>query len=215
MRLGELDDRLGRGDRRGRRRGDRRQARRPFPAGRVADRLGHPDQHERQRGDRQPAPTSCSAATLGSQEPGPSQRPRQPRPVLERQLPDGDAHRGGRGARPRAAARRSSILRAALAAKAAEFADIVKIGRTHLQDATPMTARPGVLRLRPRRSSSASRACRRASPRLYELAQGGTAVGTGLNAHAGFAARVRGRGRRAHRLPLRHGRQQVRGAGGA
>jgi fumarate hydratase class II len=38
-------------------------------------------------------------------------------------------------------------LRDALAAKSGEFADIVKIGRTHLQDATPLTARPGILRL--------------------------------------------------------------------
>ena len=70
--------------------------------------------------------------------------------------------------------------------KVRAFADIVKIGRTHLQDATPLTlgqefsgyaaqVRFGIERLR---------AC---LPRLYQLAQGGTAVGTGLNARKGFA----------------------------
>jgi len=77
-------------------------------------------------------------------------------------------------------------LHAALAAKAKEFASIIKIGRTHLMDATPLTlgqefsgyaaqAERGVGRLRG------------TLPNLYALAQGGTAVGTGLNAAAGFA----------------------------
>ncbi|HET8728632.1 MAG TPA: class II fumarate hydratase [Alphaproteobacteria bacterium] len=77
-------------------------------------------------------------------------------------------------------------LHAALDGKAREFADIVKIGRTHLQDATPLTLgqefsgyatqiRYGIDRVRT------------ALPRLLQLAQGGTAVGTGLNAKAGFA----------------------------
>ncbi len=70
--------------------------------------------------------------------------------------------------------------------KVKAFSGIVKIGRTHLQDATPLTlgqefsgyaaqVRFGIERLR---------AC---LPRLYQLAQGGTAVGTGLNARKGFA----------------------------
>jgi fumarate hydratase class II len=78
-------------------------------------------------------------------------------------------------------------LNEALAAKAVEFADVRKIGRTHLQDAVPMSlgqefsgyARQvalGVERLRG------------ASARLTELALGGTAVGTGLNTHPRFAA---------------------------
>ncbi|MGE5129140.1 MAG: class II fumarate hydratase [Sphingomonadaceae bacterium] len=80
-------------------------------------------------------------------------------------------------------------LRDALAAKAQEFADIVKIGRTHLQDATPLTlgqefsgyvaqlerARDGLIQSR---------------AGLLELAIGGTAVGTGLNAHPQFGAGV-------------------------
>ncbi len=77
-------------------------------------------------------------------------------------------------------------LRGALSAKAEAFKDIVKIGRTHLQDAVPLTlgqefsgyaeqVRLGIERVR---------AC---LPRLYPLALGGTAVGTGLNAPKGFA----------------------------
>ncbi|HTH15433.1 MAG TPA: class II fumarate hydratase [Magnetospirillum sp.] len=76
-------------------------------------------------------------------------------------------------------------LAAALSAKAAAFGDVVKIGRTHLQDATPLTlgqevgawaTQVGAARLR----------LAQAVEGLYELAQGGTAVGTGLNAPKGF-----------------------------
>ena len=82
-----------------------------------------------------------------------------------------------------------STLRSTLAAKAAEFADIVKIGRTHLQDATPLTLGQEfsgyVAQL-----GHAQRHIEAALPHVYELAQGGTAVGTGLNAHPEFGARV-------------------------
>lgn len=77
-------------------------------------------------------------------------------------------------------------LHGALDAKAKDFADIVKIGRTHLQDATPLTlgqefsgyakqVEYGIARLQA------------ALPRVLELAQGGTAVGTGINSTVGFA----------------------------
>lgn len=77
-------------------------------------------------------------------------------------------------------------LHDALDAKAIEYAEIVKIGRTHLQDATPLTLGNefsgyakqiefGIARVK---------AC---LPRLMQLAQGGTAVGTGINSKAGFA----------------------------
>jgi fumarate hydratase class II len=77
-------------------------------------------------------------------------------------------------------------LRDAIDTKAEAFADIVKIGRTHLQDATPLTlgqefsgyAAQVVLGLERIRS---------ALVRLYPIAQGGTAVGTGLNSKKGFA----------------------------
>lgn len=77
-------------------------------------------------------------------------------------------------------------LHSALAAKAKSFDGIIKIGRTHLQDAVPLTLGQefggyakqieyGIIRVK------------NSLPHLYELAQGGTAVGTGLNAKAGFA----------------------------
>ena len=80
-------------------------------------------------------------------------------------------------------------LRHALAAKAVEFHDVIKIGRTHLQDAVPM-------RLGQEMSGYArqvERAAERigaALPGIYELPLGGTAVGTGLNAVPGFAGQV-------------------------
>ncbi|WP_170600601.1 class II fumarate hydratase [Ruegeria arenilitoris] len=80
-------------------------------------------------------------------------------------------------------------LAAGLGQKSAEFKDIIKIGRTHTQDATPLTLgqefsgyahqiRQGIARV------SA------AMPGIYELAQGGTAVGTGLNTQKGWAEAV-------------------------
>jgi fumarate hydratase class II len=80
-------------------------------------------------------------------------------------------------------------LQAALAAKADEFADVVKTGRTHLQDATPVT-------LGQEFSGYASqvehgiRRVENALPHLRELPIGGTAVGTGINTHQAFGARV-------------------------
>ncbi len=83
-------------------------------------------------------------------------------------------------------------LASSLEAKAAEFADVVKSGRTHLMDAVPVTlgqefagyaaqVRQGIARVRD------------AMPRLGQIPLGGTAVGTGLNTHPDFAARVRER----------------------
>jgi fumarate hydratase class II len=79
-------------------------------------------------------------------------------------------------------------LHAALAAKAREFADVIKTGRTHLQDATPLTLGQefGAYARQIELGMARVEAC---LPRLYPLAQGGTAVGTGLNAKKGFAER--------------------------
>jgi fumarate hydratase class II len=79
-------------------------------------------------------------------------------------------------------------LHAALAAKAVEFAAIIKIGRTHLQDATPLPlgAEFGAYARQVELGIARIEAC---LPRLYPVAQGGTAVGTGLNAPRGFAER--------------------------
>ncbi|MCM2288328.1 MAG: class II fumarate hydratase [Sulfuritalea sp.] len=80
-------------------------------------------------------------------------------------------------------------LRETLAQKAAEFAAIVKIGRTHLQDATPLTLGQEfsgyVAQLEHAESVIAG-----SMASLYPLAVGGTAVGTGLNTHPVFGARV-------------------------
>ncbi len=81
------------------------------------------------------------------------------------------------------------VLAEALEAKSEEFKDIIKIGRTHTQDATPLTLgqefsgyahqiRQGIKRVEA------------AMPDIYELAQGGTAVGTGLNTTRGWAEAV-------------------------
>jgi len=75
---------------------------------------------------------------------------------------------------------------AALAVKAEAFKDIVKIGRTHLQDAVPLTLGQEFSGYVEQLRLSILRA-KEALPRLYPLAQGGTAVGTGLNAKKGFA----------------------------
>ncbi|OAJ58072.1 fumarate hydratase, class II [Paraburkholderia ginsengiterrae] len=80
-------------------------------------------------------------------------------------------------------------LRDTLDGKAKAFAEIVKIGRTHLQDATPLTLGQEfsgyVAQL-----EQGMRHVESALPHLYQLAQGGPAVGTGLNAHPEFADKV-------------------------
>ncbi|MEU7294087.1 class II fumarate hydratase [Streptomyces exfoliatus] len=103
-------------------------------------------------------------------------------------------------------------LAAALERKSAEFATVVKSGRTHLMDATPVTLgqefggyaaqiRYGVERLRA------------ALPRLAELPLGGTAVGTGINTPAGFSAAVIAEVARATGLPLTEARDHFEAQG--
>ena len=82
-----------------------------------------------------------------------------------------------------------NILRATLATKSREFDDIVKIGRTHLQDATPLTLGQEISGWVAQLDHGIAHA-RDALPHLRELALGGTAVGTGLNAHPQFGTRV-------------------------
>jgi len=76
-------------------------------------------------------------------------------------------------------------MRTALDAKAKEWKAIVKIGRTHLQDATPLTLGQEFSGYATQMKYAAQRV-KAALPRLQQLAQGGTAVGTGLNAKVGF-----------------------------
>ena len=82
-----------------------------------------------------------------------------------------------------------ATLRETLAAKSAAFADVVKIGRTHLQDATPLTLGQEISGW-VAQIDHGIRHLRTARPHLRELALGGTAVGTGLNAHPEFGTRV-------------------------
>src|SRR5512139_611734 len=80
-------------------------------------------------------------------------------------------------------------LRRTLAGKSAAFADIVKIGRTHLQDATPLTLGQEVSGWVAQLDLAEQAIAVGLAP-LHELAIGGTAVGTGLNTHPQFGARV-------------------------
>jgi fumarate hydratase class II len=80
-------------------------------------------------------------------------------------------------------------LKATLAGKAEAFADIVKIGRTHLQDATPLTLGQEFSGYAAQLEQG-DRHLHGSLPHLSELALGGTAVGTGLNAPAGYAEKV-------------------------
>jgi len=79
------------------------------------------------------------------------------------------------------------LLQAALSAKADEFSDVRKIGRTHLQDAVPMTLGQEFSGYARQVELGIERLAA-LEPRLSELALGGTAVGTGVNAHPAFAA---------------------------
>jgi fumarate hydratase class II len=103
-------------------------------------------------------------------------------------------------------------LAVSLEGKAGEFASVVKSGRTHLMDATPVTlgqefsgyaaqVRHGIERLES------------TLPRVAELALGGTAVGTGINAPAGFAAAVIGELASSTELPLTEARNHFEAQG--
>jgi fumarate hydratase, class II len=80
-------------------------------------------------------------------------------------------------------------LHASLARKAEEFKDVLKIGRTHLQDAVPMTLGQEFSGYA-RQVEKLRALLLRCSPSLEELAIGGTAIGTGLNTHPKFAAQI-------------------------
>ena len=205
------DDEQYRGDPAGGRGGRRRDARRALPGRRVPDRLRHLVEHERQRGDRQPRRRDPRRGAR--QQARAPQRPRQRRAVLQRRVPDRGAPRRLPGVRRRSCCRLWTVLQTSLEAKAREFADVTKLGRTHLMDAVPIT-------LGQEFSGYA---------RQVEL--GGRAGRGGAGAPGGAAARRhrgrhrpqragrhdRGRDRRAarphrHRRPARGG-QPLRGAG--
>jgi fumarate hydratase, class II len=104
-------------------------------------------------------------------------------------------------------------LAAVFEAKAAEFADVVKVGRTHLMDAVPVTLGQefGGYAAGVRHCSERTVAI---LPRLGELPLGGTATGTGLNAPAGFARLVNERLAASMKLPLSEAPNHFEAAGG-
>jgi fumarate hydratase class II len=103
-------------------------------------------------------------------------------------------------------------LAAVFEAKAAEFATVVKVGRTHLMDAVPVTLGQefGGYAAAIRHDAERTVAI---LPRLGELPLGGTATGTGLNAPPGFAARVNERLAASMKLPLTQARNHFEAAG--
>jgi len=82
------------------------------------------------------------------------------------------------------------VLRAAFAAKAAEFADVLKMGRTQLQDAVPMTLGQEFGTYARMLSEDIARLTE-AAPLVREINLGGTAIGTGINAHPDYAGKAR------------------------
>ena len=103
-------------------------------------------------------------------------------------------------------------LQAALEAKTKAFASIVKIGRTHTQDATPLTLGQEFSGYAAQVKSGIAR-IRAGLKELYPLAQGGTAVGTGLNAKRQFAKLFAKKVAADHRSAVRQRAEQIRGAG--
>ncbi|MDQ7077960.1 MAG: lyase family protein [Robiginitomaculum sp.] len=103
-------------------------------------------------------------------------------------------------------------LHSALDAKSKAFADIIKNGRTHTQDATPLTLGQEFSGYAAQVALGIKRA-KAALGELLPLAQGGTAVGTGLNAKPGFAEGFAKKSQPYHRAAICYRSQQVRGLG--
>ncbi|MHA4819622.1 class II fumarate hydratase [Streptomyces aculeolatus] len=103
-------------------------------------------------------------------------------------------------------------LQAALAGKAEEFAEVVKSGRTHLMDATPVTLGQEFAGYAAQVGTGVER-LQASLPRLAELPLGGTAVGTGINTPPGFAAAVIAEVARTTGLPLTEARDHFEAQG--
>ncbi len=110
---------------------------------------------------------------------------------------------------PAVAALRDAILR-----KAAEWHDIIKIGRTHMQDATPLTLGQEWSGYGTMLTDNLTR-IEAALPGVYQLALGGTAVGTGINAAPGFTEAATAEIAKLTGLPVRQRAEQIRRAGRA
>ena len=199
---GALDSSRRRRDRRGRRARSSGRSRRAFPDRRLPDRLGHLDQHERERGagparrrrlGRTVHPNDQVNASQSSNDVFPSAIHLAAVELLTQRLQPG-----------------AGMLASTLEARSAEFAEVVKSGRTHLMDATPVTLGQEFSGYASR-CGAASTGCVGCCPRLAELPLGGTAVGTGVNASDDFRrlvfAHLRGDRPAGHR-----GGEPLRGA---
>jgi fumarate hydratase class II len=101
-------------------------------------------------------------------------------------------------------------LKHALQEKAAEYSDIIKVGRTHLQDATPVTLGQEFSGYVTQIEKGIDRV-NKTLPNLYEIALGGTAVGTGLNSHPKFAIKVANRIAELTGYPFETGKNKFEG----
>jgi fumarate hydratase class II len=136
-----------------------------------------------------------------------SKRPIHPNDDVNRSQSSNDAFPTAASMAAAAALQRDLIpgvqrLHEAIAGKARAFADVVKIGRTHLQDAVPLTVGQEMSGWASLLARDVER-LRAGLDGLYDLAVGGTAVGTGLNAPAEFGARVAARIAALTGLPFR------------
>ena len=127
---------------------------------------------------------------FAKQEADPPQRPRQHGAIDQRHVPDRDPRRRRPGHRQGADPRPAALPRACSPTRPRQWDDIIKIGRTHLADATPI--RLGQEFSGYARQLELSRRAGRSAPctRSLELPAGGTAVGTGINTHPQFGAKV-------------------------
>ena len=185
--LGLLDPKIAEAVQTGGARSGRREAGRALCRRHLPDWIGYLDEHERERGHRQPGD-------------GDPRRRRAPRVH-----PNDDVNKGqsSNDVIPTAIHVSALVeieerlipalerLEAALRGKSEEFWGVVKTGRTHLQDATPVRLGQEFLGYAGQVERGIRRA-RAAQAELSEVALGGTAVGTGVNTHPEFAARVCG-----------------------
>ncbi len=170
-----------------------------IPAGRLADGLRHAVQHERQRGDLEPA-IEMLGGVMGSK------KPVHPNDHVNMSQSSNDTYPT---AMHIACAEQISHelipalkhLHKALARKAKAWDRIIKIGRTHTQDATPVTLGQEFSGYAQQVENGIAR-IESTLPMLMQLAQGGTAVGTGLNAPVGFAEEVAKRIAKITKLPF-------------
>ncbi len=132
------------------------------------------------------APTKCGRRAR-LKKPGPPERPREHGPVLQRRDPHRHARRGAGRDPATTWCRPWTQLSGRCDEKAEEFDDVVKIGRTHLQDATPIRLGQEFEGYAGQIERGMTPPGRRHARTSREVALGGTAVGTGINTHPDFA----------------------------